>query len=215
MFSNTVHAIILAAGASTRMGSVKQAENIQGQSMMDHAVKKAASLAVERIVIITGKNEQAVRDAVTIDDARIQFVHNPVHETGQATSLKKGLCYAQSRGAHALVMLADQPLTSEETIQAVYDEGLSMKSSRKPYTVRPMFHGRQGHPVFFGRPYLLNLLCLKLPGDEGGKRLNNQVLSLHTAVEDPYITFDVDTHDDLEKARAILQDEPAKKPDLS
>ncbi|AOM84030.1 nucleotidyltransferase family protein [Salisediminibacterium beveridgei] len=205
MFSNTVHAIILAGGASTRMGAVKQTLEIEGYSMIDHTVMQAAKLPVERIVIVTGAHADAVMDAVTVTDSRIQFVHNPVHETGQATSLKKGLCYAQSRGAHALVMLADQPCISEETYQAVYDEGLSMKASRKPYTVRPIFHGRQGHPVFFGRPYMLNLMCLKLPGDEGGKRLNNQVLSLHTPVNDPLITFDVDTPKAYEKAKELIK----------
>ena len=204
MFSTTVHAIILAAGSSTRMGSVKQSLEIEGYSMLDHAVMKAAKLPVERIVIITGAHAKAVEDSVTISDSRIQFLHNPNHETGQATSLKKGLCYAQSRGAHALVMLADQPCISKDTFQTVYDEGLSMKASRKPYTVRPMFHGQQGHPVFFGRPYMLNLMCLKLPGDEGGKRLNSQVVSLHTPVNDPLINFDVDTPTDYEKAKELL-----------
>lgn len=204
MFSTTVHAIILAAGQSKRMGEPKQMMTLDGQSLIDRAVTQASKLPVERIVIITGEQDEALREAVTVEDSRIHFIHNPDYASGQASSLKKGLCYAQSRGAHALVMLADQPFIADETFSAVLDEGLSMKASRKPYSVRPMFHGRQGHPVFFGRPYLLNLMCLKLPGDEGGKRLRNQLVNLHTAVDDPFISFDVDTPADLKKARELM-----------
>ena len=205
MFSTTVHAIILAAGQSTRMGEPKQTLSIEGHTLIDHAVLQASKLPVERIVVITGEHHEVIKEAVTIEDSRLHFIHNPDYASGQASSLKKGLCYAQSRGAHALVMLADQPLIADETFKAVLDEGLSMKASRKPYSVRPMYHGRQGHPVFFGRPYLLNLMCLKMPGDEGGKRLRNQLLNLHTAVDDPFISFDVDTPAELKKARELMK----------
>ena len=87
-----VAAVVLAAGQSRRMGRAKQLEVVDGEPMVVRAVRTALQSDVAQVIVVTG----AYADAVTVVLApvlqevgnRLQLVHNPDWQTGQASSIR-------------------------------------------------------------------------------------------------------------------------------
>ena len=65
--------------------------------------------------------------------------------------------------------------------------------------VVPIFEGKKGNPVGFGKRFFNDLMLLN--GDIGGRELLRRYsdVTQHVKVEDPAILYDIDTPADLEK----------------
>jgi molybdenum cofactor cytidylyltransferase len=146
-----VVAIILAAGASRRMGRPKQLLPVAGRPLVQHAVDAAAGAAVDEIVIVLGHEAEAVRAAVALPgNARV--VVNGDHAAGQSTSLASGLAAAGPEAAAAVVLLGDQP----EVTSALIDDVVAAFFAGTAPVVRPVWRDsaggtRPGHPVVLTR----------------------------------------------------------------
>jgi molybdenum cofactor cytidylyltransferase len=140
--------IILAAGASRRMGRPKQLLNWKGQSFLRHACQTALTTACRPIVVVLGHEAEACIHEV--DDLDVTTVINADWETGMGTSLSTGI-YAllkiSPKASGALLMLVDQP-----TVQASF---LNQLISRWSPPDRPItataYPERGGVPAIFDR----------------------------------------------------------------
>ena len=144
-------AIVLAAGDSTRMGAPKALLlTADGRPFVAAVIRALAAAGVTDIVIVTGRDHEAVVAAVGTDAPPVtpRFVRNPDPARGQLSSLWVGMDAAIEPDTEALLLtLVDVPLIRPETIAAVVDV---WRRTRAPI-VRPAIGDRHGHPVVFDR----------------------------------------------------------------
>ncbi|MBK9364680.1 MAG: nucleotidyltransferase family protein [Rubrivivax sp.] len=92
-----------------------------------------------------------------------------------------------------LVLPGDMPMISVASIQAVADA-----LDEHPIAFS-QYRGRRGHPVGFGSELFSELIALE--GDEGARRIVARYPAHAVAVDDPGVLVDIDTPEDLMRAR--------------
>jgi len=150
--------LLLAAGASARMGRPKQLLPYRGRTLLRHAAETAAATGCAPLVLVTG----ALHEELAAEVAGLPFrvVRNAAWETGMASSIRAGLAAVPPLAA-VLIMLCDQPLVTTDLLRklmaeqhrtqapivaAAYGDALGVPAVFAP-AVRPALlalHGAQG-----------------------------------------------------------------------
>lgn len=189
---------MLAAGASTRMGTPKAGVRIPGTetTFLDRLVLTLLEADLSRVTIVTGASADLVRAAWTGDDPRVRFSHNPEWEAGQLRSLQCGLAAAARPDLDAvLVALVDIPLVGSDTVKQLVS---AWQRTRAPI-VRPVRGVEHGHPVIFDRQ-LFEALAAADP-EAGAKPIVRAHADriVEVRVEDEGAFRDFDTPADLKR----------------
>ncbi len=123
MNKQAVAAVILAAGHGTRMKSStpKVLHAVGGRSMLAHVMATASALAPERMAVVIGDHSPAVGDAARAERADVAVVvQAPPRGTGDA--VRKATPALDGFSGVVVVLYADTPLVSEETLRALIDK---------------------------------------------------------------------------------------------
>ena len=188
--------LLLAAGASTRMGRPKQLLPYHGRTLLRYAAETAVASACAPIVLVTGALHKELLAEVA--GMPIQAVHNAEWETGMASSIRTGLAaLAETRPAAVLVMLTDQPLVTPELLR----ELIARQQQTQALIVAAAYGDTLGVPAVFAQTLLPELL--QLHGQQGAGRL---IASLGAAVEGvpfPAGLVDVDTPADYARLQLL------------
>ena len=199
--------ILLAAGASTRMGRPKQLLPLAGRPLLQRTLDEAAAACLDELILVLGHRAAEIRDALDLPDpARCRVVVNERYREGQAGSLRLGLRSADPAAGAAAILLGDQPLVTADRIDRV------ARAFREAgaLAARPMYAGAAGeripgHPVFLARSTWAELE--RLGGDRGARDL----LAAHPdwlcelpLGDDP--PLDVDNEEDWRRAEKALLD---------
>jgi molybdenum cofactor cytidylyltransferase len=214
-----IHAIILAAGLSQRMGAQKLLLPYAGRTLIGQVAGQVAASGVDHIVAVTrGCNALAGRAAGVAEALaglgvqRLAIVVNPDAEGGMLSSVRCGLRALPGECEGFLVVLGDQPTITAGLINRMIaafresDRAASRAAGRG--IVVPAHQHRRGHPILFAARYRREVLA----GFEGvGLRgllaaHAENVLELHEP--DPAILTDVDRPEDYRRALADLQADP-------
>jgi molybdenum cofactor cytidylyltransferase len=143
--------VVLAAGASTRMGRTKQLLPVGDRCLLQRVVDAALASRLDELIVVLGHRAQEIRSAIALpDDGRARALVNPDFARGQSTSLQCGLRAADTRSQALAVLLGDQPCVSADLIDRVAQTFLSAGAP----LVRPVYPdagGLPGHPVFLAR----------------------------------------------------------------
>jgi CTP:molybdopterin cytidylyltransferase MocA len=177
--ARTVTAVVLAAGAGSRMGTPKALlATVAGESWVAVACRMALASGCTRVVVVLGA---AASRVVVPTDAAISAVVNPDWPSGMASSLRVGL--AAATGDAALVTVVDMPELPPSVARRVLASGAPL--------ARAVFDGRPGHPVLIAREHW-DAVSASVAGDEGARAY----LDAHGVVEvecgDLYDGHDVD-----------------------
>lgn len=187
-------AVVLAAGGSTRFGTLKQLLRWGEGTMLSQVVDTALASSVRPVVVVLGNQSEQCRAA--LGRRPVTIVVNEQWEQGQSTSVRAGLTSLPADVAAALFLLADQPAITAATLDALIER---YGATRAP-VIWPELAGRRGNPVLFDRALFPELM--RLTGDVGGRC----VLESHAAqaervsVPDRGILYDVDTPDDYRRS---------------
>ena len=157
--------IILAAGASSRLGQPKQQLQYQQQTLLQHAISAAKGVAHATVVVVLGANHELILQGL---DKDIQTVYNPDWEQGMSSSLKAGLRALQEYSPtieNVILMLCDQPFVTSDLLGQL----IAKKSEDENTIVACTYQGTVGTPVLFGKAYLAELLVLE--GEGGAKKI--------------------------------------------
>ena len=187
--------VILAAGASTRMGQDKALLPWQGGTFLASAIR-ALQPMTELVIVVAGENEDNLAPIVNANAAFL--VRNRFPEQGQFSSLQRGLEEVLNRGRDAAVVtLVDRPAPAVETIQMIEDEFL--QADDNTWAVIPEFNGRHGHPIVIGREMIDAFLRAPAGSNARDVEHAHQNHIRYLAVTDPNVILNVDTPGDFEK----------------
>ncbi len=194
-----IAALILAAGASSRMGKPKQLLKLGEKYMLEQVIRLALSAEFTEIVAVVGCHSEQIRRLIPIEDTRFRWTVNPDALMGQSTSLQAGFRALGEGVEGVMVLLGDQPFISEKTIRHIFEEGSSiLNETQGSVVIQPSFRGRIGHPVFFVRPPHADILCLQ--GDQGAKGILGKLDGrIFVPVEDEGTVIDLDTPEDVKQ----------------
>lgn len=195
-----ISAIVLAAGASSRMGQAKAALPLgrTGETVVGRVVTTLLAGGIPTVVVVAGAHIDAVRHAMPPHEPRARVIEHPGWEHGQLSSLIAGLDAIDDPLLEAaMVTLVDVPLVSATTVAAVIS---AWRTSRAPI-VRPANGDRHGHPVIFDRA-VFDALRAADP-NVGAKAVFNahRARIVNVEVNDPGAFEDIDTPGDY--ARVI------------
>jgi molybdenum cofactor cytidylyltransferase len=194
-----VAAVILAAGASTRMGEPKQLLRLGRRTVLEQTIENVRSAGLEELVLVLGSSADAIRQqlpASAFDALRV--VVNPDFGHGMASSLRAGLSALDHRVDGALIVLADQPFVRPETLSRI----AALYRSSKAHIVIPTYRGTRGNPVLLDRSVFAEVMALE--GDMGCRAIfpGHAEGTLKAEVDDPGIVLDIDSRDDYERLQA-------------
>jgi molybdenum cofactor cytidylyltransferase len=185
--------MVLAAGASTRLGRPKALVPVDGQPAVAHVARVLRGAGCADVVVVTGADHDRVAAAVP---ARARVIHHPDWARGQTSSVQAGL-RALPAAANVLVWPVDHPAVASSTVAALL---------AGPGAIRvPTHGGRRGHPSLFAAPLRAEILAL----DEN-QPLHDVVHAkpdrvVEVPVADPAILLNVDTPADLKRLEQHLR----------
>ena len=197
-----VSGVILAAGASTRLGRPKQTLELWGKPVLQHVVDAAAGARLSEVIVVLGHRAGAIAGALDLPP-RTRLVENPDYAAGQSTSLRAGLDACDRASEAAAILLGDQPGITAGMI----DEVVAAYLGGDVRVVRAVFEGTPGHPVVVGRD--LWDQWRGVAGDRGGRELfasASRNLNLEMGMPPPP---DIDTPEQFEVL--VLRGPPAER----
>lgn len=189
--AESVAGVILAAGASRRLGRSKQLLLWRGKPFIYHVARTALDAGLAPTVVVTGAEADDVRAA--LEGVPVEIVHNPHWAEGQSTSVRAGLQALPPQATAAVFLLADQPHIPVELVRALVERHAQARSP----IVAPMIEGKRGNPVLFDRAVFPDLMSLQ--GDAGGRQVFSRYPTANVLWNDPRPLLDVDTLEDYER----------------
>lgn len=187
-------AIILAAGAATRMGRTKQLLPYGDSTLLRNAVEQAIGAGFGLVVVVVGAHAPEV--AGSIADLKVEIVQNDAWETGMGSSLTAGLRHILAGGSnpdYVAILLADQPLVRAAHLAAMRQVAVQSQSP----IVAAQYSATLGVPAFFHRALFPELEAL--PAAAGARHLLKPPNPNVTAFDLPEAAIDIDTPADLPK----------------
>jgi molybdenum cofactor cytidylyltransferase len=187
--------VILAAGASSRMGRDKALLPWRGGTFLSAAIR-ALQAVTDLVIVVAGANAGELTPIVNANAAFM--VINPNPEQGQFSSLKIGLQEVLNRGRDAaIITLVDRPAAGAATIGQLKNAFLA--ADDQTWAVVPEYAGKHGHPIVIGREMMSAFL--DAPASSSARDVEHSVQShiRYVATNDPLVAANVDTLEDFAK----------------
>lgn len=184
--------ILLAAGASTRMGRPKQLMEIDGIPMLRRAAQAGLGTGCRPVVVVLGANESAVRQGLIGLDVKLAL--NTSWKEGMSSSIRCGVATLLEQAPNVtglLLMPGDQPDVSSATLQKI----LKQQKSKHHPLVAARYGTVIGTPAYFSKSYFSELQSLC--GQGGAKFLLERHRSQLATIDLPEAKLDLDTPEDF------------------
>ena len=196
--NQSIGLIVLAAGASTRMGQMKQLLRYEGETLLRRAVRIALNSSCRPVIIVLGSQAEVLRDEIA--DTQAHVVINPHWAEGMGSSVRCGIAAleaaTQGTAEAAVLMLCDQPFVTASVI----DRLLAAYQVKRPRLVASEYEVKgekiRGVPALFRLDLFSELMALR--GAEGAKRIISKCSPEATTVAVPEGSFDIDTPADYQ-----------------
>jgi len=194
-----IAAVVLAAGASSRMGRPKQTLLLNGVPMLQRVLEILRKSSVERVVVVLGANAAEVKKHIKFADEMV--VVNPRFAEGMSSSLRLGLENVAREAGAVIIALGDQPFVLPTTIDML----VSAYNKSGAHIVVPTYQGARGNPVLFDKSVFSQLARIR--GDVGAKSVvqKNSADVLEVEVPDKGVLVDIDTLVDLEGGTEVMR----------
>jgi len=185
--------IVLAAGASSRLGTPKQLLRMRGRTLLAHTVALAESVAGARVNVVIGADQHRIRSHLRRTSPRVRVTYNRRWRVGMGTSLEAGIRNLPPEAAATLVLLCDQPDVDARALARL----LNCARNRTTSIVASRYRGRLGVPAILPRATFRELR--RLTGDRGARDLLNAThgRTRIVALDMPEAARDIDTPADL------------------
>ncbi len=184
-----LHAIVLAAGASTRFGSAKQLARVAGRPLLHTAVARAADVAGSAVTVVLGARAAELSPLLTHSQASL--VINRDWREGMASSIRAGVARLPGSCSAVLLMVVDQAAVTAEDLKRL----VSAWRRQPDYIVAARYGMTTGVPAIFPRTVFPDLAALR--GDVGARVLLRRNPDRVVRVPMASAAIDIDTPEDL------------------
>lgn len=190
--SDPIAAVVLAAGASRRLGQPKQLIEFAGESLLHRTARIALESGCTAVFVVLGFEADRMRPE--LDGLPVDTLTNPEWTEGISSSLRCGVAAARDYGAKGvLLMVCDQPgLTADHLRHLLHrhrESGSAIVSSE--------YGGRSGVPAVFAESMFSELLTVR--GDQGARGVIDKHRSLTQYLPWPEGVLDLDSPEQLRK----------------
>jgi len=191
-----VTSLLLAAGESKRMGTLKQLLRIRERPAILMCLESILEAGIEDVFVVVRSREKGVLEF--LQGQPVILVANDLPGSDMAASVRFGLSSIGPDATGILVSLCDYPLVSPATLGALRQE----HQLRPEAIVIPRHHGKNGHPTLFPRTVLEEIRTLPTLRD---------IISRHHAevtyrnVDDEGILLDMDTPEDYQRILEVSE----------
>jgi molybdenum cofactor cytidylyltransferase len=193
-----VPALVLAAGASRRLGHPKQLLMHGGETLFLRAIRLATEAGATPVIAVLGAHHERILATVPLNKLQNTIpIVNSAWEQGIATSIHAALTALQNCAPHAsgaLILGCDQPRLTGEHLRAMLD---AFAAQPELAIVASAYAGVLGIPAVFPRKLFAELLELR--GDQGARALLMQPACPLIALPFPGGEIDIDLPADLDQ----------------
>lgn len=194
MNKGSVAGLVLAAGASTRMGQPKQLLPVDGGTIIERALNEALDSDLDKVVLVLGYHAGRIKKVIKyiLINPKLKVVLNREFRRGMSSSIISGLAEIEANYDHVMILLADMPHINSELINLLLNRYLSSSLPLGAITIK----GKRSHPVILSSRFFNELN--KLKGDVGARSLFRKYSDQVCLVEPEgnYDEKDIDTPDD-------------------
>ncbi|HVT99917.1 MAG TPA: nucleotidyltransferase family protein [Acidobacteriaceae bacterium] len=194
-------AVVLAAGASTRLGQPKQLIRIGSQSLLRRTVRLAIEAGCSPVYVVLGFESDQMTPELT--GLAVETVINPAWQQGMGSSLRAGmqaLLRAPTQPDAVLLLVCDQPRLTAEHLRELLTWHWAARTKSEIAITASTYAQRNGVPAVFSTKLLPELLAIT--GDHGARDLirahARQVQGIPWAAGE----FDIDRPEDLNTIEA-------------
>lgn len=185
----SLHALVLAAGASTRFGSPKQLVRVQGRPLLHRAVANATEIAGHAVLVVLGAH--AADLAPLLRHSTASVIVNRDWSEGIASSIRAGVARLPPSCDGVLLLLADQAAVTTEDLKRL----VGVWRRQPQCIVASRYDTVVGVPAIFPRADFEQLAALR--GDRGARDLLRRAADRVIAIELASAAIDIDTPEDL------------------
>lgn len=190
--------MILAAGASSRMGRPKALLNWGSSTIVETLVEAHHKGGLHGVVLIAGAHFDEIE--LQLKRLEAQVCYNPEWSRGMGSSLAAGIRFIESefpKAPSVLISLCDQPLFGVSEIRRLQEEYLAFPDQ----ITASAYEAGPGVPAIFPREYWKSLKSCPL--DSGAKAYLRQHTNSVRVLDIGEATMDVDTPEAYKKAHAV------------
>jgi len=174
--------IILAAGASSRMGTPKALLDYRGETFLARLIRVLDTVC-DPVIVALGYHAEEIRAS---PHGHAQFAVNPDPSRGQLSSLQTALAEVPAAAEGFLFLPVDCPAAEPETVRQIVDAF----HSRAELFVIPRHEGRRGHPVCARRELIAEFLAL--PPTAQARQVVRRHPAHYLDTSDPGVLSDID-----------------------
>ena len=189
-----VAGIVLAAGASTRMGRIKQLLPVGDETLIERVLIEILKAGLDQVVLVLGHQAREIQAAIMplFTQPELRVIENRQYRQGISSSIAAGISEVEHTHDHVIIFLADMPCIQTDLIHLLL--GRYLTSGMRIGAVKGK--GRPAHPVIFSRELYPELKHLK--GDVGARSLFHKHSGSVCLIEpdENYDSLDIDTPED-------------------
>lgn len=158
--TGAVAGVVLAAGPSTRMGSNKLLFDLDGETVVQHAVRQALKAGLDPVVVVLGHESERVGRELEDMSPPCRVVVNAEYMSGINSSLKTGIKALPTTASAVVVMLADMPFVSADMIATLVER---YRTSAPPLVISD-YDGVNAPPMLYDRALFPELQTMEGEG---------------------------------------------------
>jgi molybdenum cofactor cytidylyltransferase len=178
--------VILAAGASRRMGSPKALLDYRGETFLDRLIRVVGQVS-DPLIVVLGNHSSEISERVK---GRARFAINPDPDRGQLSSLQTALKELPPDSQGFLFIPVDCPAVEGNTVRQLAD-AFARRAADTLFVI-PRYGNKRGHPVFAAP--LIAAELLQLPPTGQAREMVHRYVdrTAYVDVDDPGILTDID-----------------------
>ena len=186
--------LLLAAGASTRMGKPKQLLPVDEGTLLERVLGEVLKSDLDKVILVLGHRAVEIKKVLgqILEHPKLNVIENRQHKQGISSSIIAGLSRVKESHDHVMILLADMPHVDSKLINLLIHRYLDSGLPIGAIEVKK----KRSHPVIFSRKLYHELL--KLQGDMGARALFRKYDKLVCLIEPEefYDDRDIDTPED-------------------
>jgi molybdenum cofactor cytidylyltransferase len=187
-----IGAVILAAGASSRMGAPKQLLEYGGLTLVRRAALAAQEAGCSPVVVVTGAHAEQLEKELR--GLNLREANNPEWESGMDSSIRAGIqavVKANDKVTALVLMLCDQPFVTSDVLSGL----ITAHREGGGEIVASSYGGTIGVPALFGKAFFAELV--RLESGAGAKQVIQRHLTQVHLLPFPQGEIDLDTPADF------------------